>query len=245
MLVERIGSLKTITLNAPERSNSLTASDVEELLRVARDSYADDTETLVFRAVGPNFCSGFDLSNLEVASDADLLHRFIRIEMLLQATFMAGFDTIACAKGATYGAGADLFAACRYRLADPSSKFLMPGLQFGVALGTRRFALLVGDTDAYELLAKGVPFEAGHAHRIGFATQVADETQWDVLIQARHESRPVRREALSRLSRLTRRDSYAADMLALVESAAEPGLAGRLRRYREMVQARRKNAGSV
>jgi hypothetical protein len=62
----------------------------------------------VFRANGSNFCAGFDLSALEEVRDADLLARFVRVEMLLQAVYFAEFDTVACAKGAAYGAGADL-----------------------------------------------------------------------------------------------------------------------------------------
>jgi enoyl-CoA hydratase/carnithine racemase len=240
MLVERHEGLKTITLNSPATSNSLTSIEVEDLLRAVRESCSDGTETLVFTAIGPNFCSGFDLSNLDEARDGDLLLRFVRIELLLQAVYMAQFDTVACAKGATYGAGADLFAACRCRLADPGARFLMPGLQFGVALGTRRFAEIVGETQAYELLAWGIPFDSELGRKVGFVTQVAQEDQWPEPIRHRHQSRRVRGEALTRLSRLTRRDTCAQDMLALVESAGQPGLVERIRRYREKVQAQRK-----
>jgi aspartate aminotransferase len=41
-----------------------------------------------------------------------------------------------------------------------SARFAMPGLQFGLALGTRRFAALVGETAAYEVLASGAPYAA-------------------------------------------------------------------------------------
>ena len=241
ILVERSEGLTTLTLANPATANSLTAEAVEALLVAVREAHTDGTQTLLLAAEGANFCSGFDLSNLDAVRDADLLARFVRIELLLQAVYMAPFDTVACAKGATYGAGADLFAACRGRLADPGARFLFPGLQFGVALGTRRFAAVVGETAAYELLAAGRPFDAGHAHKIGLATSVAREAEWPELIGERHRSRPVRGEALSRLASLTRHDTCAEDMHALVQSASEPGLAERLRRYRESVKARKPN----
>lgn len=237
MRIEPGEGLKTLVLDSPGTSNSLTSSQVEALLSAVRESCADGTETLVFRGEGPNFCSGFDLSHLDETSDGELLHRFVRIELLLQAVYLAPFDTVACAKGATYGAGADLFAACRCRLADPAARFLMPGLQFGVALGTRRFAALVGQTAAYELLAAGVPFDAERASGSGLATQLVREQLMPELIRQRHGARKVRGEALSRLARLTREDSCARDMLALVESAGEPGLVERVRRYREKLRA--------
>jgi enoyl-CoA hydratase/carnithine racemase len=152
---------------------------------------------------------------------------------------MAEFDTVACAKGAAFGAGADLFAACRYRLADPGARFAMPGLQFGLALGTRRFAALVGDAAAYEVLASGAPYDALRAVELGLASRIEKEDGWSALIQVRHEARQVSGEALARLSRLTRRDTRAEDMRALVESASEPGLVERVRRYRERALSRK------
>ncbi len=240
MRVERRDGLVTLTLANPATANSLTAEAVEGLLHAVREAHTDGTQTLVFNADGANFCSGFDLAHLEDMRDGDLLLRFVRVELLLQAVYMAPFDTVACAKGATYGAGADLFAACRSRLADPGARFLLPGLQFGVALGTRRFAAVVGETAAYELLAAGTPFDAEQARSAGLVTRVAEEGEWVELIAQRHRSRRVRGEALSRLAALTRHDTCGHDMHALVQSASEPGLVERLRRYRETVQVRRK-----
>lgn len=239
MLVERRQGIKTLTLDSPGTANSLTAAEVEALLGEVRESAADATETLVFTAQGANFCSGFDLSGLDQVRDGDLLLRFVRIELLLQAVYLAPFDTVACAKGATYGAGADLFATCRSRLADPGARFLMPGLQFGVALGTRRFAAAVGETAAYELLASGRPYAADHAQRIGLATEVIPEALWGERIAQRHQARAVKGEALAVLSMLTRGETCAQDMLALVESASRPGLAERMRRHQLRVQEQR------
>lgn len=238
--VERSEGLTTLTLANPATANSLTAAAVEDLLRAVREAHDDGTQMLVFTALGANFCSGFDLAHLDEMRDGDLLLRFVRIELLLQAVYMAPFDTVACAKGATYGAGADLFAACRARLADPTARFLMPGLRFGVALGTRRFAAAVGKTAAYELLAASTPFDAEQARSAGLVTGMAGEADWPALVAERHRARPLEREALARLASLTRQDTCADDMHALVVSASEPGLVERIRRYREALQAQRR-----
>jgi enoyl-CoA hydratase/carnithine racemase len=239
VLREDRDGLKILTLDRPATSNALSSDIVEALLHHVRESAHDGTRTLVFRANGPNFCAGFDLSGLDEARDADLLARFVRVELLLQAVYMAEFDTIACARGAAYGAGADLFAACRYRLADPSARFAMPGLQFGLALGTRRFAALVGEAAVYEVLASGAPYDALRAVELGLASRIEEEGGWSALVQARHEGRKVSGEALAHLARLTRRDSRAEDMHALVESASEPGLVERVRHYRERALSRK------
>ena len=225
-------TLRTVTLDSPETSNALSAALVERLLAAVREAYKDGTQTLVFKGAGKNFCAGFDLSGLEEARDQDLALRFIRIEQLLQAVYMAPFDTVACAKGAAYGAGADLFSVCRYRLAEPGTRFAMPGLQFGVTLGTRRVADLIGEDRAYELLAANAPFDADKALQLGFASALEPEANWNELVKKRHESRKIGSEALSMLSRSTRQDTCARDMMALIESISEPGLVERIRRYR-------------
>jgi hypothetical protein len=58
------------------------------------------------------------------------------------------------------GAGADLVAACDWRIAAPATRFRMPGLRFGIVLGTRRFAALVGADAAHEILVTSRSFGA-------------------------------------------------------------------------------------
>jgi enoyl-CoA hydratase/carnithine racemase len=239
VLQEIRDGLKVLTLNRPASANALSSAMVEELLRHVRESASDGTQTLVFRGSGSSFCAGFDLSGLDEARDADLLARFVRIELLLQAVYMASFDTVACAKGAAFGAGADLFAVCRFRLADPNTRFAMPGLQFGIALGTRRFAALVGEGAAYETLASGTSYDAERALAIGLVSRIEPDAGWNALVEERHRERRVSGEALGRLAHLTRHDTCAADMQALVESASEPGLVERVRRYRERALGRK------
>jgi enoyl-CoA hydratase len=225
-------SLRTLTLDNPEKSNALSVAAVDGLLHGVKAAYQDGTETLVFTGKGKNFCAGFDLSDLDSATDAGLIERFVRVEELLQAVYMAPFDTVACAKGATWGAGADLFAACRWRIADESARFAMPGLQFGIVLGTRRLGALIGEGAAYELLAHGHPIDARRALELGLASAIEPEARWPGLIEERHAALRIRGDALARLAAQTRRDTGAADMKALLDSASVPGLVERIRRYR-------------
>ena len=225
-------SVRTLTLDNPEKSNALSVAAVEKLLEGVKAACKDGTETLVFTGNGKNFCAGFDLSDLDTATDAGLIERFVKIEELLQAIYMAPFDTVCCAKGATWGAGADIFAACRWRIADESARFAMPGLQFGIVLGTRRLGALIGDEAAYELLSKGRPIDARNALDLGLASTLEPEARWPELIEQRHAGRRIKGDALARLSAQTRRDTCVADMKALVDSASVPGLVERIRRYR-------------
>src|SRR3546814_15789703 len=102
--------------------------------------YADGTTLLILDAQGRNFCTGFDLGDLNQQSDDSLMARFIRIELLLQALQTAPFLTVAVGHGRHIGAGADMFVACQLRIGVGEPAFRSPGAPFGMVLGTGRRA---------------------------------------------------------------------------------------------------------
>ena len=64
----------TLTLQRAERGNALSPELVAALLAETARCFADaSVHTLVLRADGPNFCTGFDLSDLDSCTDGDLL----------------------------------------------------------------------------------------------------------------------------------------------------------------------------
>jgi enoyl-CoA hydratase/carnithine racemase len=232
--IRREDATLTVELNRPERSNSLTASVVEGILAAITGDEARGIRLAVFAGRGRNFSSGFDLSDIESASDADLLWRMVRIETLLQAVFHAPFLTLAMAQGKTVGAGADLFCACSIRVASPGATFRMPGWGFGVALGTRRLAYVVGKEAARNLLLDSKTFDAEHGAKVGFVQEIASADRWSKTVeQAKLRASYLSSDSASRLLSITRSDTRAADMATLVETAGRPGLRDRILKYRE------------
>src|SRR5688572_31115635 len=120
----------------------------------------DGTRLLILDGAGNHFCAGFDFTDYQNASDGDLALRFIRIETLLQALYHAPYETLALAHGRVFGAGADLVASCGVRVAAPDTAFRLPGLRFGVVLGTRRLASRIGTDNARDVLSASRTFDA-------------------------------------------------------------------------------------
>jgi enoyl-CoA hydratase len=223
-----------LTLNRPAKMNALSAELVEALHAELDKADADGTRLVVFRGEGKNFSAGFDFGGYDTQSEGDLVLRFVRIEQLLQRVFHATYDTLACAHGRNFGAGVDLFAVCNRRVTTPDATFRMPGLGFGLVLGSRRFAGLVGESWARQVLQEGITFNGNEAHARGFATAVADTSAWTAERERADTARQgLGADATTRLFRVTHTDTRAADMAELVASAARPGLQGRLRAYRE------------
>lgn len=229
---ERQGDTWHIQLHCPDKLNALSAALVEGLLDAVQQAVAMQAQLLVFSGVGKSFCAGFDLSALATQSEGDLVLRFVRIEQLLQAVASAPCLTLALGHGRVFGAGVDLFAACKLRVATESTQFRMPGLKFGIVLGSRRFAAIVGQERARAVLEEVATFTAAQALDWGFVQRLDVAPDWT-------DARAWAQAKLAALDATGRQLLYRAldgaqadtDLAQLVRSAARPGLKDRLLAY--------------
>lgn len=233
LTVERRGDIATLTMNRPDKRNALSADLVEALLTRVRAAVDDGTRLLVLRGHGKNFSAGFDFSGYESQSEGDLVHRFVRIELLLQEIHHAPFETLALAHGKNFGAGVDILVACARRLATPDATFRMPGPSFGVILGARRLATRVDPSWAHRVLTQSLEVDAEAALSAGLLTDVAETDAWPSRVtdtaRAAGQLPPASRAALGRVLVPDTRDSDLAD---LVRSVSTPHLKERIRAFR-------------
>lgn len=232
LAIARDGGTWTFTLARPDKRNALSADLVEAIVSGVDEAHRADADVLVFRGDGKNFSAGFDFTDVERQSEGELLLRFVRIETLLQTVWNSPCLTVALAHGRSFGAGVDLFAACRQRIAAPDASFRMPGLKFGLVLGSRRFADLVGSTRASAILQEARVIDAVEGHAMGFVDAVVEDSAWpEALDAARDIARSLDRPTRSALYHALRSDHGDADLAALTRSAARPGLKDRIARY--------------
>jgi enoyl-CoA hydratase/carnithine racemase len=227
------GHVTRLTLNRPQKANALSPTLVEALIDAVEYAGTDNTRLLVLEGAGAHFCAGFDFSGFEEAGDGELALRFIRIETLLQQLHHAPFETLVFAHGRTFGAGADIVASCGVRVAAPQSTFRMPGLRFGVVLGTRRLALRIGADHARDILSAARTVESDEALQLGLVTRLAPQADWTKIAaeyQARCELLTL--PAAAALHRRTIPDTRAEDMAELARSVSVPGLRERIRIFR-------------
>ncbi|MFM0304537.1 enoyl-CoA hydratase/isomerase family protein [Paraburkholderia sediminicola] len=222
----------TFTLNRPDKLNALNAALVERVLNAVEQANAQKARLLVFRGAGKSFCAGFDLSEIDAQSEGDLVLRFIRIEMLLQAIAKSSAPTLALVHGKVFGAGVDLFSVCRHRIAAPGSVFRMPGLKFGLVLGTRRFASVVGAEKARQILEETNAFTAEEALEMHLAHKLTSPDEWEwITASVREKTQALDDVARDDLYRVLSSGQSETDLSNLVRSAARPGLKERFRSY--------------
>lgn len=239
LVIRHEGTRCDLVLSRPERGNSLSPELVEALHDALDHAEHDSVRLVVISGEGRNFCTGFDLTDIERFSDADLLARFVRIEMLLARLWSAPFATLAVAQGHAFGAGADLFASCANRVARLKSMFSFPGAGFGLVLGTRRLAARIGQHNAETLVASGEVIDAAAALRLGLATEIIEDDGLEVALErvvATASRLDVATFAAVRSVLVGNRNGLDTDLADLVRSAARPGLAGRMLMHRKRLK---------
>jgi len=226
LITNRDGYVVTLTMNRPDKRNALSADLIESLLVAIQTATRDGTRLVILKGEGKAFSAGFDFSGIERQTDGDLVLRFIRLEIPLQAIYHAPFATMALAHGACFGAAADIVCCCSRRIATPGTKFRMPGLRFGIALGTRRLAEVISADYARRILQTSTTFDADLALACGFLSEIVIAEEWPKHIaDARVESLELPDAGSALLHHCD------ADLADLVASASVPGLKSRIEAF--------------
>ncbi|MCW2764419.1 MAG: enoyl-CoA hydratase [Nocardioides sp.] len=234
-LVQPSVSTRRLLLDRPDRANALDAATVERLHDELDLAARDEARMVVLEARGRAFCGGLDLSGLDDESDATMLHRLVRIQLLLERVQSSPALTVALVDGAAVGAGADLVLATDVRLATSGASLRFPGSGFGAVLGTARLAAETSPSYATEVALSARRIDAREGAHRGLwqllDTPAAVEAEIERLTAAAGAA-PVGTTAGLRAAATP---SRAGDPLAdLVRSlATTPGLRDRIRQHRD------------
>jgi len=121
-----------LTLNRPDKMNSLTTQMRAEIAFAMRDA-AKSARVIVITGAGRAFCTGQDLGDRGDATRVDL-ERTLRDEYqpMLEAIYDCPVPTIAAVNGPAAGAGANLALAADVVIAGESAYFLQAFTRIGL-----------------------------------------------------------------------------------------------------------------
>ena len=232
------GGLVQLALNVPERANALGSGLVDAIAAALEEAASPDTRVVALTSTGSAFCAGFDLD--EPLDDASAARRFSAIYGVLERLRTAPFVTVACVDGAAFGAGADLVAACDYRLATDRARFRFPGARFGMVIGVHRLAAITSPDTARDLILRARVVDASDAHSAGLVTNVLDRSQMEAFpAELAADVAEIDEIAMRAVLAATREQvTSASDASLLIGSATRPGLAERISRYAETARER-------
>ena len=169
--LEKEGGLWTLTINRPEKANSLTREMLVRLAEVAEE--AVEAKVLILTGKGKVFSAGADLDEARAGLATDPVW-----ERLSGA--LAGLPalTIAALNGTLAGGAFGMALACDLRVSVPGAKFFYPVMKLGFLpqpSDPARLAALVGPARAKLILMAGQKIESAEALAMGLIDRVCDE----------------------------------------------------------------------
>lgn len=156
----------TITLNNPERRNSLTLDMADEMSATVEQVESMDVGAMVVTGAGKAFCAGADLDVLEAADGPSL----VRIYKSFTRLHASNVPSIAAVNGPAVGAGFNLALCADLRLAGPDAYFDTGFGRLNIHPGGGSTWLMtkqLGLQGAMALAVFGESLDADEAERIG------------------------------------------------------------------------------
>jgi enoyl-CoA hydratase len=173
-------NILTVTINRPDKLNSLSVAVISELGEVVEEIYTNtDIRSAILTGAGQKaFVAGADITEfLGLSKEAG------------QALSAKGSDIffriasspkpiVAAVNGFALGGGCELAMACHFRICTPNAKFGQPEVNLGLIPGyggTQRLTALIGRGRAIEIMLTGRMVEATEAHTMGLVNYIVVE----------------------------------------------------------------------
>ncbi len=138
--VDTEGAVARLRINRPGKRNALDLATIRELTACSKE--LSDHRTIrfvVLSGTGDHFCAGADLQWMAAAADLDYdqnLGESMELARLFATIFRSPKIFIATVKGACYGGGIGLAAACDLVIASDSAEFAFSEVRLGLVPAT-------------------------------------------------------------------------------------------------------------
>jgi enoyl-CoA hydratase/carnithine racemase len=202
LIYEQEGPVVTLTMNQPERRNTLTGNNAVAEFLTAMDRIQDDPRVrcVILTGNGPSFSAGGDIREMKrqatpEVSEMTIRHEYRRgIQRLTLALFNLEVPVIAAVNGHAMGAGLDLACMCDMRIASENAKFAESFVRVGIVPGDGGAWLLqhiIGISRAAEMTFTGDTINAQQALAWNLVSRVVPQA----------ELMPAARELAARITR--------------------------------------------
>ncbi len=179
------GPLGLITLNRPQKLNSLNRAMIDSLMSVLTEWESDDDiEYVSLEGAGKAFCAGGDVVSLIQAYQkgdkqaADFFAREYAVDLKI-ARYQK--PLVAWSHGATMGGGLGLFQGASHRVVCDTSVLAMPEITIGFFpdVGATSFLNQLPGAWGFLMGMTGFRLSGGMAQILGFAETLLSKEKWE------------------------------------------------------------------
>ncbi len=175
LLIQKKSNICTLTLNRPEKKNSLSLELIEQIKStMERLAEEDGVRAVILRGAGDEaFCSGFDIGSLPTQSSADAdqrLKSLDKVESLFRCLIRFPYPVIAMLNGFAFGLGCELAMCCDIRIGVENIRMGVPPVKLGMVYpwtGLQRFIQNIGLQSTKEMFFTGRTYTGQRIKELG------------------------------------------------------------------------------
>ena len=185
-LFEDRDAIVTLTLNRPERRNTLSLEVMTELRDALRSIGESKARGVILAANGPVFSAGHDYADMRKRDLEGMRRLLARCTELMTAVQAIPQPVVASVQGLATGAGCQLVAACDLGVAAEDAWFQTPGGAGGLFCTTPMVAVsrAIGRKRALEMLFTGSRIDARTAADWGLVNRVVPAAELQAATEA-------------------------------------------------------------
>lgn len=169
--VSNSDGIKMISLERPEKANSINRTLLRELHAILRSELQPESKCLIITGSGEKmFSAGADLDERLHMSREEILEFLDLFRNTLAMIESIEIPTIAVLNGSAFGGGLELALACDIRIARDGIQLGLTETKLGIipgAGGTQRLSRLIGVSMAMDLIFRGARLSAQEACKLG------------------------------------------------------------------------------
>jgi len=166
----KAGARWTVTVNRPDKANSLTREMLERIEAIAAEAADADVRVFVLTGAGSVFSAGADLAEARAGLATDPVWERLSARIAALPCL-----TIAALNGTLAGGAFGMALACDLRLAVPEARFFYPVMKLGFLpqpSDPGRLAALIGPARTKMVLLGGARLTAQEAYDFGLVDRV-------------------------------------------------------------------------
>src|SRR5216684_1943163 len=189
LLLESSEHIATITLNRPDKRNSITTQMIADLHSVLDTVENTHARVVILTGAGKTFCAGMDLSLLQAVatqSPSENQEDSRRMAKLFRRIWSYSKPMIAAVNGHALAGGCGIATLCDFTIAVPEAKFGYTEVKIGFlpAIVSVFLTRQIGEKRCRDLLLTGRIIEAAEAKEFGLVSEVVPAER---LMERAHE----------------------------------------------------------